>query len=235
VVKDWSRHSYQFSVLSVAGIGEDRMIKDYVLGILFFSGLWGISEVVLGGALYRAEVPYASAPLTVIGLVILTFARVYFPRKGTATLIAACAMLYKFLNAPFFACHLLGIVLLGMCYDLLFGIAAPTSSWRKTGAGAAATAYLSNGLFALMITYVFRYEYWVQGGLSRFLGHVGIGGSIAALAGAVLVPVSFRLGERLKARITMPFALRFKLAPGSISIATMALWVFGIAAFIAKW
>ncbi len=214
-------------------------MKDYVLGILFFSGLWGISEAVLGGALYRAHVPYASAPLTVIGLVILTFARVYFPRKGTATLIAACAMLYKFLNAPFFACHLLGIVLLGICYDLLFGIAAvknrTLSAAPRPAQRAAATAYLSNGLFALMITYVFRYEYWVQGGLSKFLGHVGIGGSIAALAGAVLVPVSFRLGERLKARITMPFALRFKLAPGSISIATTALWVFGIAAFIAKW
>lgn len=218
------------------------MIKDYVLGILFFSGLWGISEAVLGGAFYRAHVPYASAPLTVIGLVILTFARVYFPRRGTATLIAACAMLYKFLNAPFFACHLLGIVLLGMCYDLFFGIAAPASSagrrpadWRKTGVGAAATAYLSNGLFALMITYVFRYEYWVQGGLSRFISHVGISGSIAALAGAVLVPVSFRLGERLKARLTMPFTPRFKLTAGSISIATTTLWAFGIAAFIAKW
>jgi len=207
------------------------MIKDYVLGILFFSGLWGISEAVLGGALYRAEVPYASAPLTVIGLVILTFARVYFPRKGTATLIAACAMLYKFLNAPFFACHLLGIVLLGVCYDLFFGIAPA----KNRALSAAATSYLTNGLFALMITYVFRYEYWVQGGLSKFLGHVGIGGSIAALAGAVLVPVSFRLGERLKARITMPFALRFKLAPGSISIATTALWALGIAAFIVKW
>lgn len=207
------------------------MIKDYVLGILFFSGLWGISEAVLGGALYRAHVPYASAPLTVIGLVILTFARVYFPRKGTATLIAGLCMLYKFLNAPFFACHLLGIVLLGICYDLLFGIGA----MKNRSLSAAATAYLSNGLFALMITYVFRYEYWVQGGLSKFLGHVGIGGSIAALAGAVLVPASFRLGERLKARLTMPFALRFKLAAGSISMATMALWFFGIAAFIVKW
>jgi hypothetical protein len=207
------------------------MIKDYVLGILFFSGLWGISEAVLGGALYRAHVPYASAPLTVIGLVILTFARVYFPQRGTATLVAACAMLYKFLNAPFFACHLLGIVLLGMCYDLFFGIAPA----KNRALSAVATAYLSNGLFALMITYVFRYEYWVQGGLSSFISHVGIGGSIAALAGAVLVPMSFRLGQRLKARLTMPFTPRFKLAAGSISIATTALWAFGIAAFITKW
>ncbi len=98
------------------------MKKECVLGILFFSGLWGISEAALGGALYGAHVSYASVPLMVIGLVILTFAGVYFPTVGMATAIAACAMLYKFLNEPFFACHLLGILLIGICYDLFFAV-----------------------------------------------------------------------------------------------------------------
>jgi hypothetical protein len=30
-------------------------------------------------------------------------------------------VLYKFLNVPFFACHLTGIALLGVSYDLVFG------------------------------------------------------------------------------------------------------------------
>jgi len=68
------------------------MKKDYILAILFFSGLWGISEAVLGDALYRADIPYASVPLIVVSFIILTFARVYFPQTGTAVLIGALAM-----------------------------------------------------------------------------------------------------------------------------------------------
>ena len=89
------------------------MKREYILGVLFFGGVWGLSEAVLGGALYAAQVPYASVPLTVVGLAVLTLARSYFPQKGTATLIAACAMLYKFLNSPFFGCHLLEFSLPG--------------------------------------------------------------------------------------------------------------------------
>jgi hypothetical protein len=204
------------------------MKKEYILGILFFSGLWGISEAVLGDALYRADVPYASVPLTVIGFAILTFARTYFPQKGTATLIAACAMLYKFLNIPFFACHLLAIFLMGVCYDVAFG----TFKIKNRSLCAVAAAYLSYILFALMITYVFRYGYWVEAGLAKVINHIGIGGTLAALGCAVFVPLSFRLGEQLKAKFDMPFRLRLQLASGGVSVVTTGLWVFGIAAYL---
>src|SRR4030042_1455727 len=98
-----------------------------------------MSEAVLGGALYAAQVPYASVLLTVVGLAVLTLARSYFPQKGTATLIAACAMLYKFLNSPFFGCHLLGILMTGACYDLVFSVLKV----RVKSLGAAATVYLT--------------------------------------------------------------------------------------------
>jgi hypothetical protein len=205
------------------------MKKEYILAILFFGALWGISEAVLGDALYRADVPYASVPLTIIGFVIMAFGTVYFPqRKGTATLIAACAMLYKFLNAPFFACHLLGILLMGLCYDLFFSI-LPT---KNRSLSAVAATYLNYALFALMITYAFRYDYWLQAGFAKVLRHITISGSIAALGCAVLVPLSFRLGERLKANLAMPFRLRLQLAPGSVSVVTIGLWVFSLMAYI---
>jgi len=203
------------------------MKKEYILGILFFSGLWGVSEAVLGDTLYRADVPYASAPLTIIGFIILTFAKVYFPQKGTATLIAACAMLYKFLNAPFFACHLLGIFLMGLCYDLFFSV----FRIKNRSLSAVAATYLSYALFALMITYVFKYGFWTQVGFTKVLRHVGIGGSIAALGCAVLVPLSFRLGEQFKANFATPFKLRLRLAPGSISALTVGLWLFSVVAY----
>jgi hypothetical protein len=202
-----------------------EMKKEYVLGILFFSGLWGFSEVVLGDALYRADVPFASVPLTIIAFIVLTFANVYLPRKGTATLIAAGGMLYKFLNVPFFACHLLGILLIGICFDLLFNVFAI----KNRSISAVAAAYLNYALFAIMITYVFQYEHWVRGGFSSVLRHIGISGSLTAIFCAILVPLAFRIAERLKADYHVLFKFRWRLVSGGVSLAAIGLWVFGFA------
>jgi len=201
--------------------------KEWILAMLFFSSVWGVSETALGGALYRANVPHASVPLSVIGFVVLTFAWVYFPRAGTGTVIAACAMLFKFLNEPFFACHLLGILLMGVSYDLFFGVFKMRSRWLS----ALAATYLGYALFALLITYVFAYGPWVEGGIRKVVGHVAIGGSIAALANAVLVPWSFRAGERLKIHLASPFAPRFQWASGLVSAATFVSWAMVTATY----
>jgi len=204
------------------------MKKEHILGVLFFSGLWGISEAVLGDALYSNSVPYASVPLTIIGFTVMTIAKIYFPQKGTATLIAACAMLYKFLNVPFFACHLLGILLMGLCYDLFFSV----FKIKSRSLSAAAAVYLNYTLFALMITYVFRYEHWVQAGFAGMLRHVGISGSMAALGCAVLIQSGFRLAKRLKAHFVTPFNLQLQLVPSGVLVATVGLWLFSLIAYI---
>ena len=204
------------------------MKKEYILGILFFSGLWGISEAVLGDALYSANVPYASVPLTIIGFAIMAIAHVYFPQIGTATLIAACAMLYKFLNVPFFFCHLLGILLMGMCYDLFFSVL----KIKNRSLSATAAVYLNYILFALMITYAFRYEHWVQAGFAGVLQHILISGSMAALGSAILVPASFRLGTQIKANYAGLFNLKLQFVPSSVLAVTVGLWIFSIVAFI---
>jgi hypothetical protein len=204
------------------------MKKEYVLGILFFGGLWGISEAFLGGALYSADIPYASVPLTLIGFMVMTVARVYFPKTGTATLIAACAMFYKFLNVPFYGCHLLGILMTGMSYDLFFGIL----KMKRPSLSAAAAAYLSYALFGLMITYVFQYEYWVQAGFAGVLRHVAVSGSIAAVGCAVCVPSCIKLTERFKTKLSQAFNVQLRPVPGGVLAITIGLWVFGIATYI---
>jgi len=226
--------------------------RQYILGILFFGGVWGLSEAALGDALYRAGVPYASVPLTAIGFVVLTFARAYFPRPGTATLIALFALLYKFLNTPFFACHLLGIVLTGVCYDVFFNVSEkgtfyffpsrcavriaggrksrmspfPIPAWLAAGLA----TYANYAAFALMITYVARYTHWVQGGFGKILEHVGISGSMAAMACALLVPLSLRLSDKLKSAVPTPFAWRTSLVPTTVASLTAGLWLLGLVA-----
>jgi hypothetical protein len=200
--------------------------REYILGVLFFGGVWGISEALLGGVLYASKVPYASVPLAVVGLAVLTIARSYFPRRGTATLVAACAMLYKFLNLPFFGCHLLGILITGACYDFAFGVL----QIRRKSLAAALATYLSYAALAVMITYLFQYEPWVQGGLAKVLGHILVPGSMAAWACAGVVPWSARFAERLKSHSPAPFGLlRFPI-PGGVSAVTLGLWAFAVAA-----
>jgi len=202
------------------------MNKGYIPGILFFSSLWGVSEVMLGGLLYRFDMPYSSVYLTVVGFSILTIARVYLPGRGISSAIAAFAMLYKFMNAPFFACHLLGILSLGICYDLFFNFL----KLRNRAIGAALAAYAGYSLFALMITYVFRYNHWVEAGLTKVLNHVGIGGTLAALGCALVVPLSHKFGERLqtnKARTD----LANSFAHARLALATAGMWLFALITF----
>jgi hypothetical protein len=222
------------------------MKKEYILGIFFFGGLWGINEAVLGGALYKGQVAHASVVLTVIGFVILTLANVNFPQKGTATAIASCAMLYKFLNAPFFACHLLGIFMIGFCYDLFFSVvrtrlgAAPSRSrmknppvgvlWRAISAALA--VYLSYALFALIITYVFRYEHWVQAGFSKVMRHIGVSGTRGAIGCAVLVPLTFRFGEKFKGVFPTLFRFRWRWVPTVTSLVVAGLWIFATVTYL---
>ena len=200
------------------------MKREYILGVLLFGGLWGLSEAVLGNALYAANVPHASVPLTAVALAVLTLARARLGRRGTGTLVAACAMLYKFLNAPFFGCHLLGIVLTGISYDLVFdGLKI-----RSKPLGAAAVTYLSYAAFAVAITYGFRYAHWVQGGLGAVLGHILVEGSMAALLCAGVVPLTVRLGERLRDRPLLSFGRPASPIPGGLSLLTAGLWAFAI-------
>jgi len=201
------------------------MKKDYILGILFFGSLWGAQEALLGGYLYAKSIPHASVPITIIGFMILTVARIYLPRRGSSTLIGAIAMLYKFLNTPFFACHLLAIFLLGASYDLVFSFLKIKS---KAASGLIAT-YLGYILFAFTITYIFKYHYWIQEGLPKVLRYIGTSGTLTALANTVAVPVSFYIGCTLKERAVNPFEFRSKLATSSISLVTLLIWVAGVA------
>ena len=206
------------------------MKKEYVVAILFFSGIWGISETIVGGALYKANIPYASVPLTVIAFITLAFAQVHLPQKGTATLIAALAMLYKFMNTPFFACHLLGILLTGICFDVFFSV----FKLKNKSLSAAGAAYLSYITFALMITYLFRYEYWAQAGLPKVINYIAVGGTAAALCCAVLVPLSLHFAQKLRANYAAPFNLPMRLSVRAIPVASALIWVFGVVVFFSK-
>jgi hypothetical protein len=223
------------------------MRKTQLLAILFCSGAWGLSESVLGDALYARQVPFASTWLTIIAFILLAVARPFLPRWGGATAIGLLAMLYKFLNVPFFACHLTGIALLGVSWDLVFGLASRGRSipelavrapggvtrraWLRAAALAVAAAYLGYLLFVLAMMFVFRSEGWIQKGLAGVLQHVFVSGSMAAAGCAVLVPPGLRLGERLRGRADGPalLGLQPRFAAVIAGFTTLGLWAYGLA------
>lgn len=195
--------------------------NNVILTILFFAALWGLSEALLGSFLYSNNVKFASVPLTIIAFVILTFARKYVPIVGVATIIAALAMLYKFFNEPFFACHLLGILMIGVCYDVFFAVLNIKKSWLAS----IFAVYINYILFALMITYVFQYGPWPQGGIAKIAKYILISGSMTAIGCSIIVPLAEKSAESLAKKCLA----RLQMLP---HLTSFAMWAFAVSVFV---
>ena len=174
------------------------MKKSRPLLLLFlFGSIWGINEVFLGEFLYQNEVQNSSVILTGIALFLLAISRGMINKPGSSTLIGIFAVLFRLANTAPSYCHLLGIFLLGVTFDIFSSLWVKDGEkmpikWGLTGA---MCAYGNNMLFALLITYVFRYEYWVVGGITKVSHHIFVSGSMSALLAAILVPMGFLVGK----------------------------------------
>jgi hypothetical protein len=165
--------------------------------LLALGSLWGMSEVWGGEFLYANGVSHASFWLTAFAVFLLGVARGLVNAPGSSTALGAVAALFKLANASPFFCHLLAIFLLGAMFDLAASVLLRKSGagiFRKALAGALG-AFGGYAVFALVITYIVRYEPWVDGGLPRVLHHIFISGSLAALAAAILFPAGLSVGS----------------------------------------
>jgi len=200
------------------------MKRNILWTVVIFGTLWGLSEAMLGGWLYAHDVPYASVPLTVIGLGLLCVARALCDRPGTSAAIGAVAMLFKFLNLPFFACHIAAIFLLGASFDLCVSLVPRRGRVPAVAAG----VYLGYLSFGLIITYVFRYSRWPEGGMMKILHYVGVGGSMAAVASAALSPLWFALGRRMREELRRMPTVTERWTAAAASLGAVAVWVLAV-------
>jgi len=168
------------------------------LWLFLFGSLWGAVEVLGGEALRANDVPLASVWLTAAALFLLAVGRGALNRPGTSAVIGALAALYKLANAAPFYCHLLGIFMTGVMFDafasLLLAEKEGRKDWWRAPLTGALSAYAGNALFAVLMTFVVRYQYWVGDGLRKFGRHICVSGSLAALASLLLVPLGLRVG-----------------------------------------
>ena len=166
------------------------------LWFILFGSLWGINEVVMGEVLSTSNVPHFSVLLTVIALFILAMSRGIVNKPGSSTVIGVIAVLFKLANAAPFHCHLLGIFMVGLVFDVLASMLMKSekNAAIKSSLTGILSAYSGNALFALVITYIIRYDVWTSGGSSKVLGHIFVAGTFTAILAAIAVPLGFRLG-----------------------------------------
>jgi len=165
--------------------------------LLLFGSLWGISEVAAGGVLYTNEIPHSSIFLTAWALLILAVARGVVNKPGSSMAVGIVATLFKLVNASPFICHLLGIFALGVAFDIAASLlmTEERKSTIRNALSGIVSAYGGYALFAFLITYVIRYDIWAAGGWPKVANHIFVGGSIAALIGALMVPVGYLIGN----------------------------------------
>lgn len=201
-----------------------RDIKNWAW-LLFFGSLWGISEVAAGGILYDPDVPFASVILAAWAFFILAVGRGVINKPGTSVIIGAVATLFKLVNASPYICHLLGIFMLGVAFDIAatFLLSKEGRFSLRNALTGIVSAYGGYALFALVITYVIRYDIWVAGGWPKVANHIFVSGSFAALIAAVMVPVGYMIGAS-------SLTIRDR-RPRWVYTATMAgvliLWILG--------
>jgi len=194
--------------------------------LFLFGSIWGINEVFLGEILYRNEVLNSAVILTAIALFLLAISRGMINKPGSSTLIGVFAVFFRLANTAPSYCHLLGIFMLGATFDIFSSLLIKKQEKKplKWGLTGAMSAFGNNALFALLITYVFRYEYWVVGGLQKVSHHIFVSGSISALLAAIFVPIGLLVGK--SGGIFAENRPRWSYA-GTI-LGSIALWIVGL-------
>ena len=144
---------------------------------------------------------------------------------GTA--IGSIAMLFKLVNVPFFACHLLAIFLLGFGFDLICELESRfyNGRFRLTIVGLTGT-YTSRALFAVIITYVVRYHYWTENGMFKLIDYIFLSGTVSAILGSIAFPASSLFANRILSFSQLK--VRPKFTTTTILTAGLGMWILQI-------
>lgn len=169
--------------------------------MLLFGSIWGLIEVFGGNFFYDNELPFSSILLAVFAFLMLAIARGIVNIPISSTLIALFACFFKLANTAPFYCHLLGIFTLGVTFDVFATIFLGNEkklTYKPLLVGLL-SAYIGNILFAFVITYIVRYQFWISEGFTKVLNHIIVNGSITAIAAALLTPLGLWIGMQSRA------------------------------------
>lgn len=205
---------------------------DTFLVILVLGSLWGLFEVLLGGAMRAAKFPYASAVLVGLGLGTMGVGLALVRRPAPLLGIPVVAVLCKQLVVP-----ILGVSVLckaNSCLAVLLegaalvGVAALLGRGRgelhRMGVGAAAGlagagAFWAVGRYVAPCAYLLSFD--SPAGLVRFLAVEGL---LWAAFSATFFPLGYRTGEWLGVRLPVA-RTRPALFYGASAFLVLGCWV----------
>ena len=173
-----------------------------MMWVLILGSVWGVSELFGKDLLADFGVGGASIWLAAWALLLLSIGRGFWNKIGSSALIGLVAAAFKFVGPSPNYCHLLGIVSLGLIFDLFASSLARRSQWWRHALVGLLTTYGARAFFVLYSIHIAHFERWVEGGTQMALDHVVRSGSVAALAALLLVPLGFRIGEKAAGAIS---------------------------------
>ncbi len=171
---------------------------EWIVIAVMVGSIWGMAEVLMDAAFSWAGGMARAVVLPTFAAFLLGTQYALTKRPLAPVVAVLCAVFFKFLNVPFFACQVLAVVSIGLITAGALAFASRLQlreRWLPFWCGAAVWIFFL--FFAVTMTYVLRYHWWVQGGWSRVAGYVGIAGSMAALLSVGAFWAGGHLGKHL--------------------------------------
>jgi hypothetical protein len=222
---------------------ESLRRRDVVLALVVLGSAWGFLEVVLGGAMKSASIPYKGDLLTGLGIGIMAIAIAWFRKPLLVVGIAAVAVALKQLAVPIlhlpFMCKANSCLAVMLAGGALAGTAAAVGGrlhkghLQRVATGFTACLIGSVGFYFIGMRAVpckYLLSFNRQGGFVAFLGAEGL---IWAGLGAVFLPVGYRVGLALRPNIYGLRASRPALYYAASAVVIACAWIasgFAIAA-----
>lgn len=206
---------------AVPGIGEStpriRPI-DVLLAVALLGSVWGVIEVVVGGAIREAGLPYRTATVTGLGMATMGLALGVFRRLYMLPLIALVAVCVKqlvvpILHLPFFcnANSLLAVLIEGGALAGVFALVSSGAQRKVTSSGTRLTGLILlgtvGGFSALVASGAFHFAGMKVAPCQHLLAYnrplglieyMAFRGSMWAAFSAVLFPAGYLSGLRLR-------------------------------------
>ncbi|MEW6050362.1 MAG: hypothetical protein AB1644_04790 [Candidatus Zixiibacteriota bacterium] len=203
-----------------------------LLSILLFGSIWGGLEAVVTASMEGVgEVVSRSVVLALIAVMVLSYARMALPYRGSILAIGLVAAGFKFLGLPnLYTCQLAGVVGQAIVLEILFSLVEMRQ--RALSLGAMAVLMLLSGtvnalVFCTSQAYLFQNHWWAERGFSGLMQWVATVGMQAALASVLGYGVAVLLSRSRVLAYTRLAGLKPVLFNGTVITVSTGCWTIG--------
>lgn len=206
--------------------------RQIILSIVLFGSIWGGLETVVTVSMEGVgETISRSVVLAFVAVLVLTYARMALPQRGTILAMGFVAAGFKFLGLPdLYNCQLAGVVGQALVLEITFSLAEAgrrTSSFITMAIIIFVAAYVNAALFCISQAYLFRNHWWADRGFGGLIQWVAMDGSQAALAGVLGFGLAMLLVRSRALRYSRMVNLRPVPFCSIVFIVSAACWTVG--------